>query len=92
VCIPAFCLGFSRASRVGRHVTWAALSAGHRGLLEGLVDERLKLHGSDTIGSLAAIESASSIRASIASRVEDPEIQASLIAAREFQADAGLRI
>src|SRR5262249_2070589 len=65
-----------------------ALSARRRRLLEELVDEHVRSHDDNPIMSLASVESAGSVRASIAARVDDPQVRASLVAARQVKAAA----
>jgi serine/threonine protein kinase/formylglycine-generating enzyme required for sulfatase activity len=61
-------------------VEHGALSESRRALLEPLVQEHVRAHDDDPARSLAAVESANSIRRDLA-RVADPDIRASLDAA-----------
>jgi serine/threonine protein kinase len=54
-----------------------ALSAERRALLDALVAEHLRQHGNDPHQSLAAVSSASSVRAEL-QRIADPDVHASL--------------
>ena len=65
-----------------------ALDDTRRALLEALVAEHLKQHGGDTEASLAAVSSLGSVRDDLG-RLDDADLQASLVAAASRSAGRG---
>jgi hypothetical protein len=65
-----------------------ALDDARRGLLEALVAEHLRQHGGDPEASLASVGSLGSVRHDL-ERLDDPELQASLVATDSRSAVSG---